>query len=181
MSQNQTACCFTGYRPEKFPFKLNRESLEYQQFENTLFEQVLAVAESGCRKFYCGMAMGFDIISAETVLAVKNAFPEPLELICVLPFKNQNYNYSKDWKERFNSVLEKADDIIVLNEKYFSGCYQQRNIYMVDNSDYVITWYDGQKGGTENTVRYAIKKGRHIFNINETPENIGFQIGFEIK
>ena len=178
--ENNASCCFTGYRPEKFPFELNKNCLEYERFENALFEQVLSLAENGCNRFYCGMAMGFDIISAETVLAVKNAFPKPLELVCVLPFKNQSYNFSKDWKERFNSVLEKADEVIILNEKYISGCYQQRNIYMVDNSDYVITWYDGQKGGTENTIRYALKKERQVFNIHETPQNIGLQTKFEL-
>ena len=178
MTENYTSCCFTGYRPDKFPFQLNSENLEYQKFENALFEQILALAENGCRRFYCGMAMGFDLISAETVLAVKNAFSQPLELVCVLPFKSQSYNFTCDWKRRFNEVLKKADKCVILAEKYFSGCYQQRNIFMVDNSDFVITWYDGKKGGTENTIRYALKKGRQVFNINKTAENIGFQTEF---
>ncbi len=174
------SCCFTGYRPEKFPFDLNNKNRDYLEFEARLFEQVLTLAKEGCRKFYCGMAMGFDVISAETVLAVKNAFPTPLELICVLPFKNQNYNFNGDWKGRFDSVLQKCDETIILSEKYHTGCYQERNIYMVDNSDYVITWYDGQKGGTENTVKYAKKIGRQIFNIYESPNVHGIQTFFEI-
>ena len=81
MSEEYNSCCFTGYRPEKFPFDLNGSNPEYLEFENRLFEQVLILAKEGCRTFYCGMAMGFDIIAAETVLAVKNAFSEPLKLI----------------------------------------------------------------------------------------------------
>ena len=46
---------------------------------------------------------------------------------------------------------------------------------MVDNSDYVITWFDGQSGGTKNTIRYAKKIGRQIFNIYENLNNMGFQ------
>ena len=123
--------------------------------------------------------MGFDIIAAETVLAVKNAFSEPLRLICVLPFKNQSYNFPDDWKIRFKSVLKKCDEKVILAEKYFTGCYQERNTYMVDHSDYVITWFDGQKGGTANTIRYAKKIGRQIFNTYENPNNMGLQT--EIK
>lgn len=179
MSEEYNSCCFTGYRPEKFPFDLDGSNPEYLEFENRLFEQVLILAKEDCRTFYCGMAMGFDIIAAETVLAVKNAFSEPLRLICVLPFKNQSYNFPDDWKIRFNSVLQKCDEKIILSEKYFTGCYQERNTYMVDHSDYVITWFDGQSGGTKNTIRYAKKIGRQIFNTYDNPDNMGFQT--EIK
>lgn len=175
MEKNYSSCCFTGYRPEKFPFPLDSENPDFQKFENALFEQVLCLAEAGCRTFYCGMAMGFDIISAETVLAVKNAFSEPLKLICVLPFKKQSLSFSNNWKQRFDTVLSGADETVVLSEKYHNGCYQQRNIYMVDSSDYVITWFDGKSGGTQNTLRYAKKIGRHIFNIYENPESVCFQ------
>ena len=37
---------------------------------------------------------------------------------------------------------------------------------MVDNSDYVVTWYDGKQGGTRNTLNYAQKKKRYIVNLN---------------
>ncbi len=180
LNENKGKCCFTGYRPEKFPFALNEQDINFQRFENLLFEQVLKLCEEGCRTFYCGMAMGFDLIAAETVLAVKNAFSEPLRLICVLPFKGQGDSFPLHWKQRFNKVLEGADEVEILSSKYFRGCYQARNSFMVDNSDYVITWFDGQKGGTENTIRYAVKKGRQVFNINENPESIGFQQGFNI-
>ncbi len=178
--ENYTSCCFTGYRPEKFPFPLVEGNKDFQNFENGLFEQILKLAKEGCHTFYCGMAMGFDLMAAEAVLLVKNAFDKPLKLISVLPFKTQSYNFNAFWKEKFEKVLNSADEQICLADKYFSGCYQRRNIYMVDNSDFVITWFDGQKGGTENTVRYALKKGRQVFNIYETPESIGFQTEFKL-
>ena len=37
---------------------------------------------------------------------------------------------------------------------------------MVDNSDFVVCWYDGKSGGTKNTLKYAAKKHRFIININ---------------
>lgn len=175
MENTIKSCCFTGYRPEKFPFELKANNPDYIKFDNKLIDAVFSLPREGCTTFYCGMAMGFDIIAAETVLAVKNAFSEPLKLICVLPFENQSYNFPADWKIRFNSVLQKCDEKIILAEKYFTGCYQERNTYMVDNSDYVITWFDGQSGGTKNTIRYAKKIGRQIFNIYENPNNMGFQ------
>lgn len=174
------SCCFTGYRPEKFPFSLTDKNTDYIKFENNLLEEILKLAEEGCRTFYCGMAMGFDLVAAEAVLTVKNAFKEPLKLICIMPFKGQDYGFTPYWQEKFNTVLNSADKVICLSDKYFKGCYQKRNIYMVDNSDYVITWFDGQKGGTDNTIKYALKIGRQVFNIFENPQNLGIQTELNI-
>ena len=38
---------------------------------------------------------------------------------------------------------------------------------MVDNSDFVITWFDGQSGGTASTLSYAQKCGKRIINLAE--------------
>ncbi len=178
--ENFSKCCFTGYRPDKFPFPLNTSNAEFLKFENDLFEQILMLAEENCTTFYCGMAMGFDLLAGEAVLSVKNAFPSPLRLVCVLPFKGQAYGFPPYWQEKFEAVKNGADEIIVLSEKYHTGCYQSRNIYMVDNSDYVLTWFDGKKGGTQNTINYAKKKGRQIFNIKEISNNLSIQTSFEI-
>ncbi len=178
--ENHSKCCFTGYRPEKFPFELNENSAKFVKFENDMFEQILKLAEENCTTFYCGMAMGFDLLAGEAVLSVKNVFANPLKLVCVLPFKGQGKGFPTYWKEKFQKVIEKCDEIIVLSEKYHMGCYQERNIYMVDNSDYVITWFDGQKGGTQNTLRYAKKRGRQIFNVRENSANLAIQTEFKI-
>ncbi len=180
MNKNYSSCCFTGYRPEKFPFEISKGDKAYISFENALFEQILTIAEAGCRTFYCGMAMGFDLIAAHSVITVKQAFKEPLKLVCVLPFKTQGEGFPIKWKNAFNNVLAAADEVICLGDEYFKGCYQKRNMYMVDNSDYVITWFDGQRGGTANTINYAKRKGRQIFNVYENSENTNVQIEFEI-
>ena len=181
MKENYGKCCFTGYRPQKFPFALKNDNVDYLKFENDLFEQILSLAEENCRVFYCGMAMGFDIISAEMVLSVKKAFKERLKLICVLPFEAQGDSFGDEWKKRFYDVLEQADEIEILDKEYNKGCYQKRNKFMVDNSDYVITWYDGKAGGTRNTIDYALKKGRQVFNIyDENVEDLGYQAKFQL-
>lgn len=178
---NISKCCFTGYRPSKFPFPLKKGNDGYENMENNLVETILLLAEQNCRIFYSGMAMGFDLIAAETVLALKNAFNPPLKLIAVIPFSGQSDNFSDGWKERFQNVLKNADETVTLSDIYFNGCFQTRNEYMVDNSDYVITWYDGQRGGTANTLHYAERNGRQVFNTNhDNRELFGYQVGIEL-
>ena len=180
--QKSFKCCFTGYRPTKFPFSVyDTENTEYKKFENSLIEEILKLCHNGCRTFYTGMAMGFDIIAAEIVLLIKNSYNTPIELICVVPFKDQAENYYPFWKTKYLEILEKCDSVICLNDEYHKGCYQQRNKYMVENSDYILTWYDGKSGGTRNTIDYASKIGRFVINANrEENENFAVQTFFEI-
>ena len=175
-------CCFTGYRPEKFEFTLYEETKEYLEFENKLYSAVFSLANQGVNRFYCGMAMGFDIIAAETVVLLKKARKDlDIKLICVVPFPNQEDGFGSYWKEKYNRIIDNSDEKIIISDSYHKGCYQIRNKYMVDNSDFVLTWFDGKSGGTKNTLDYASSRNRKIFNINnENAENLAFQTVFEL-
>ena len=163
------SCCFTGYRPQKFPFSLDDTTTkEYKKFENKLIDAVFSLPDEGCYTFYCGMAMGFDIIAAETVLLLQTICKKAtVSLICAVPFKGQANSFNKEWKSRYDEVISKADSVVLVSDEYHQGCYAKRNKFMVDNSDFVITWFDGKPGGTANTLKYAKEKGKRIININE--------------
>ena len=174
-------CCFTGYRPAKLPVNVYRKDTEYNIFENSLIENILMLIENNCLIFYSGMAMGFDIIAAETVLLLKKIKNLPIKLVCVIPFKNQTVTFDEFWLKKYEFIIENCDEKIILSDEYFKGCYQKRNEFMVNNCDYVLTWFDGKPGGTRNTIEYARKKGRQIFNLNTTPsEEYSVQLNFEI-
>lgn len=169
--QDNLKCCFTGYRPSKLPFDVYKLNKEYTEFENLLVEKILETVDIGCNTFYTGMAMGFDIIAAETVLLVRKLYKTEIKLVCVVPFKEQTDTFSEFWKNKYKSIIADSDEQIVLSDKYFKGSYQVRNKYMVDNCDFVLTWFDGKTGGTKNTIDYAIKKGRKVININNDYED----------
>lgn len=161
------SCCFTGYRPNKFPFPLEDSSREYKKFDNLLIKTLLSLIDDGCHIFYTGMAMGFDILAAEAVLFLKQAYPDKdIRLFCAIPFEQQEQTFTNEWKMRYNKILNQCDNAVVLSDIYYAGCYQKRNQYMVDRSDYVLTWYDGKVGGTRNTLKYAEKNLKYIVNIN---------------
>lgn len=157
--------CFTGYRPEKFPFKLNRNSAEYEKMIDRIYKTLEALIEDDCKIFYTGMAMGFDIICAECVLELRKKYKD-IQLICAIPHEKQNIAYPVDWQQRYKYVLNKCDRRVLVNYEYHKNCFQERNMYMVDNSDFVVCWYDGKPGGTRNTLRYAQKQDRTVININ---------------
>lgn len=178
---NVLKCCFTGYRPQKFGFRLSGDDINYVRFENALTEWIMKLINEDCRIFYTGMAMGFDIIAAENVALLKKARPElGIKIICVVPFLGQEKGFNDFWQKKYNNIMSQSDEQIQLSDNYYSGCYQVRNKFMVDNCDCVLTWYDGKPGGTRNTLNYALKQGRQVFNINGECESIAFQTVFEI-
>lgn len=168
MENNSFSCCFTGYRPNKFPYKISRKDPEFLKFENRLYETVSELLDKGCDTFYCGMAMGFDLLAAEAVLFFKQTEKyENVRLIAAIPYKGQDKGFSELWKKKYNRVLAASEKQVLISDSYFAGCFQKRNIFMVDNSDYVLTWFDGERGGTKNTLDYAKKKERYIINLCE--------------
>ncbi len=163
------SACFTGHRPEKM--NITEDELRYN-----LKCCILDHIYEGYNTFYCGMARGMDIIAAETVIDLKKHYS--LNLIAVIPFSNQSSGWSMDWKERYDNVLKNANDIVVLSKEYNKNCLWHRNKYMVDNSTLVIAYFDGQSGGTAQTIDYAKRCGVKIVNLsvnNYTTTQIKFQ------
>lgn len=157
--------CFTGYRPEKFNFDLKKGNEKFDILMTRIKKTIISLINDGCRVFYTGMAQGFDILAAECVLLLKNTYPDIILVAC-LPYKQQEFGFDTIWRTRFYDILFACDESVCLNDEYSAGCFMQRNKYMVDNSDYVVCWFDGQSGGTKNTIKYAQKTGRYLINLN---------------
>lgn len=72
-------------------------------------------------------------------------------------------NLRGELRERFDTIVLRADKATVCAEGYTPYAYMRRNAYMVDSSGLLIAIYDHRPGGTKNTVEYARKKGRGIW------------------
>lgn len=150
-------CCFTGHRPEKM-------ILGEKDIKPKLERAIDDAIKDGYVTFITGMAMGTDAWAAEIVLEKKKSNDE-IHLICALPHPGFEKRRSEAEKNRFVEIIENADYTKLINDHYFKGCYQVRNEWMVSRSSRVIAVYDGQSGGTRNTIRYAEKNGVEIVNV----------------
>ena len=149
-------CCVTGHRPEGFPFTPDDKE-SYLQYKRSLDAAVRELLEQGYRHFITGMAEGVDTDFALAVLTRKKNY-ENVKLEAALP-----YPRSRGTQSLRNTVLAECDCETMVSEKYFDGCMQKRNCYMVDKADLVLAVWNGKKkGGTWNTISYARKKNKPI-------------------
>lgn len=157
-------CCFTGHRPEKLI--LSEASLPaVEKRIKALLQPVIQDMLSRDKTiFITGMSRGFDLWAADIVLQERLLKPE-IKLVCALPFPGFEQRWAKKDRMHYYSILENADFVKELSPHYYAGCFQKRNIFMVDSSSAVIAAYNGTPGGTKNTIRYAEKNDTEIINI----------------
>jgi len=112
------------------------------------------------------MAKGFDLVAGSLVVALKESWAElsGLNLIAVLPFERHDFS-NEPWRTLHQIVLGAASEVVTLASKYHPQAYHDRNRYMVDHSTQLICYYDGKKGGTHFTVKYAEERGLTIINV----------------
>ena len=55
----------------------------------------------------------------------------------------------------YNAIRAAADLERTISPVYSKAAYQKRNVWMVDHSALVIAVFNGESGGTLNTIRYA--------------------------
>lgn len=156
MIAKDRACCFTGHRIIATQF---RESLPRQ-----LEIQIRHLIEVGTTDFITGGALGFDTIAAQTVLALKQEFPQ-IRLILALPCKDQDQRWKEADRHRYQSICQNAEEIYYIAEKYSPTCMMKRNRFMVDNSSHCIFYLTNQRSGTYNTVAYAMEQNLELHNI----------------
>ena len=149
----QNVCCFSGHR-----------NLKSYDFDQALLDRVvLDLIKMGTTEFLCGMAYGFDLAAARTVLMYKNDYE--IKLTACLPCANQSDTFSQANKLQYKIILDACDEVITLSPYYYNGCMLERDRYMVDNSDILVCFLRKNSGGTFYTVNYARKQNKKIIEL----------------
>ncbi len=161
MHRKEYSCCFTGHRPMKLPWGANETDPRCLELKAELAAKLEAAYELGYRNYICGMAIGCDMFFAEAVLALRDTYPN-VRLEAAIPCGGQPDRWSKKDRLRYNSLIDAADKVTVLQNEYTPDCMMRRNKYMVDNSSMLIACFDGKPGGTMKTILYAQRQGLDV-------------------
>lgn len=151
--------CFTGHRPEKLSWS-EKEVIAW------LDAEIRKAIGDGFVTFIPGMARVVDIWAAEIVLRLRDE-GKPIQLICASPFEGFERSWSEDCKQRYIAVMRQADIVKCVCQGYSRSCFQIRNEWMVDRSARVIAVYNGEAGGTRNTLKYAHNHSKEIMSIQQ--------------
>lgn len=170
----QKALAFTGHRPDKlFGYDYKEEgNIKMLKRLRSLIER--CIEKRGINTFITGMALGVDMWSAQIVLQLKKKYPH-IKLVCAIPCFQQWKKWSQEDREIWHDIVNRADHVHHVSiEPYTKWCMQKRNEWMVDNSNLVISVWDGSEGGTYNCVKYALKRQRTTLQLHPKTLKIDF-------
>lgn len=149
-------CCFTGYRN----IPISQISILKGKLKTTIIECV----EKGYCYFEAGEALGFDTLAAQTVLKLKETYPQ-IRLVLVLPCLSQTRGWKAADIEEYERIKGLVDKVVYTSQEYTRGCMFKRNRHLVDYSSLCIAYLTKDEGGTAYTVRYAAQKGIAVINL----------------
>ena len=151
------SACFTGHRV----IPANR----IPDIEAAVEKAIISLVKRGVTTYYNGGAAGFDLLTAEKVIALKTLSDYAIRLIMVLPCRGHDAKWNDCDKARLLNVLGKADEVICLSEQYYNGCMGVRNKRLVEHSEICVAYMVRERTGTSQTIRLAREKGLEIINL----------------
>lgn len=156
---------FTGHRP--FPGQLDIAHPQRQEIRKHLSDVLYRAHLFGkFNTFYTGMAQGFDMDAALTVISMKQDLKGGVFLVAAIPFKYHTVGWSDKTMWAYREILEQCDQIVHVSPPgYDKRKYQLRNMWMVDQCLEGICLWKGGDGGTRNTIKYALRKGKRVINL----------------
>ncbi len=157
MRERSNTCCFSGHR--------DISAISYHDLMMRLEPIIMRLIKNGYKYFACGGALGFDTFAAMYICSLKKRGFD-VNLVLILPCKDQTAKWSLYDKQVYNGILDRADEVIYTAESYYNGCMQKRNRALVDASTACICYLSSYgKGGTHQTVEYAKSQGIPVVNI----------------
>lgn len=122
------------------------------------------------KKVIIGMAIGFD--HAVGFMCIELDIP----FVAAIPFSKTIQ--TRYWNIvdilNYDILIKRAQEVVtVVGGRYHANKFRKRNIWIVDQSDMMISYYD-RKGysGTAQTVDYALKQGKEVINIYDNNTSI---------
>ena len=79
--------------------------------------------------------------------------------------KVQGISFAKLIPEN-DKIIKECAAVVCVSESYTKSCMMKRNRALVNCCDLLIAVFDGQKGGTANTISYARSKAKEIITVS---------------
>ena len=153
-------CSFISHQPKDFPWKYGNNPKAHSEYIKELRRAIaVAVNFDEIDTFYCGLEHSADLDFAEAVLYQKKKKYYNIKLVCVVHNQNQCEGWNRQDIDRYNAILEKADDKKIVPDISL-------NTYLIDNAVRLIfVWNEKQSGAIWESIVYAIEQNRLTYFI----------------
>lgn len=108
--------------------------------------KMLQAIEEGVEWFLSSGAQGLELYSAQWLIELRKDYPQ-IKLAFLLPFYNQEKNWKEDAQELYQEILAQADFIDYISKREYVQPWQlaQKNKYLIEKSDGLLTFYNGSE------------------------------------
>lgn len=145
-------CCGFGHRELYVDIKNRMEAVLIDLIENR-----------NVSVFYTGGMGDFDNTFSAVVRGLKKQYSD-IEIVLVKPYFTNDINKNKEYYQlNYDCVILPTE----LMGVYYKNAIKQRNRWMIDNSDIVVTCIYRDFGGAYEAEKYASKVGKEIINLIE--------------
>lgn len=114
------------------------------------------------------MALGIDSIFVRASKACQKYYATKgikVEIIGAIPCLRQYAYWRPTSKAEYKKLLSYCDSGKLINLKYSAKGMQLRNVWIVEQADLTVTYFDGTDSGTKNCLHSAVNKGNPIVNV----------------
>ncbi len=129
--------------------------ITYTDETRTLLRDTIEkLISEGADEFLLGGYGAFDVMAANAVKNLKEKYPY-IKSVLVVPYIDRDFD-----KDLYDcSVYPPIERV----PKRFA--ISKRNEWMVDRADVVVAYVDHDWGGAAKTLKYALKRKKHVVNI----------------
>lgn len=147
----------TGHRPKYMPCKYDEDHSWAIQIKKSLAQELQKIQPG---LVITGMAIGWDTWLAEAAISLH------IPIHCYIPFLGQGDRWPSKARQRYGSILNRAEKIIYTQNEYTEDCFFKRDEAMISNCDMVFALLNPEvtSGGTYHTVNHALKHNKTVKN-----------------
>ena len=136
----------------------------YKDFSRVLSELLEdLILNQGVVEFWTGGMGNFDGSFSAAVRGLKRKYPE-IKLILIKPYFSNELNTNKEYYEYTYDDVVIPDVLVGVHPK---SAITKRNRWMVENSDFIVTYVRRDHGGAFEAKKYAAKLDKVIFETND--------------
>lgn len=149
LEMKKKCCCF-GHR------------YIYTEISSKIEEEIVDLIENkNVSIFYTGGMGDFDRAFCSAVRKIKHKYTW-IKLNLVKPYFTKDLNVNKDFYQlNYDSIIIPEE----LMDVHYKSAIKWRNRWMVDNSNFLITYVYKNYGGAYEAVSYAKKKNKEVINL----------------